>query len=87
MQNFASAKLRTGNMNLNREEVIFIVSPFSNAEKALSYRDKFINDFNSVSLDPSDKEKCFLISIENFQELNRRKNLNEYRQFYRSVYK
>jgi tetratricopeptide (TPR) repeat protein len=87
MQNFASAKLRTGNMNLNREEVIFIVSPFSNAERALSYRDKFMSDFNSASLDPSDKEKCFLISIENFQELNRRKNLNEYRQFYRSVYK
>jgi hypothetical protein len=87
LQNFASAKLRTGNMNLNREEVIFIVSPFSNAERALSYRDKFMSDFNSASLDPSDKEKCFLISIENFQELNRRKNLNEYRQFYRSVYK
>lgn len=87
MQNFASARLRTGNMNLNREEVIFIVSPFSNAERAISYRDKFMSDFNSTSLDPSDKEKCFLISIENFQELNRRKNLNEYRQFYRSVYK
>jgi tetratricopeptide (TPR) repeat protein len=86
MQNFASARLRTGNMNLNREEVIFIVSPFSNAERALSYRDKFMSDFNSSSLDPSDKEMCFLISIENFQELNRRKNLNEYRQFYRSVY-
>jgi hypothetical protein len=86
MQNFASARLRTGNMNLNREEVIFIVSPFSNAERALSYRDKFMSDFNSSSLDPSDKKMCFLISIENFQELNRRKNLNEYRQFYRSVY-
>jgi hypothetical protein len=86
MQNFASARLRTGNMNLNREEVIFIVSPFSNAERAISYRDKFMSDFNSSSLDPSDKEMCFLISIENFQELNRRKNLNEYRQFYRSIY-
>jgi len=87
MQNFASSKLRTGNMNLNREEVIFIVSPFSNAERAISYRDKFMSDFNSASLDPLDKEKCFLISIENFQELNRRKNLNEYRKFYKSVYK
>jgi len=87
MQNFASSKLRTGNMNLNREEVIFIVSPFSNAERAISYKDKFMSDFNSASLDPLDKEKCFLISIENFQELNRRKNLNEYRKFYKSVYK
>lgn len=87
MQNFASARLRTGNMNLSREEAIFIVSPFSNAEKALDYRNKFMNSFNSASIEDSDKENCFLISIENFQELNRRKNLNEYRQFYNKVYK
>jgi len=86
LQNFPNARLRTGNMNLNREEVIFIVSPFSNAEKALDYRSKFMNNFNSQSLEKEDKEKCFLISIENFQELNRRKNLNEYRQFYKRVY-
>lgn len=86
-QNFANSRLRTGNMNLNRQEVIFIVSPFSNAERAIEYRNKFMNDFNSGSLEKADKENSFLISIENFQELNRRKNLNEYRQFYRRVYK
>lgn len=86
LQNFANARLRTGNMNLNREEVIFIVSPFSNAEKAIEYKRKFMADFNSESIEIADKENCFLISIENFQELNRRKNLNEYRQFYRKVY-
>jgi tetratricopeptide (TPR) repeat protein len=86
-QNFANSRLRTGNMNLNRQEVIFIVSPFSNAERAKEYRNKFMNDFNSNSLEKDDKENSFLISIENFQELNRRKNLNEYRQFYRRVYK
>ncbi|PSL02987.1 hypothetical protein CLV48_10896 [Cecembia rubra] len=86
-QNFANSRLRTGNMNLNRQEVIFIVSPFNNAERAIAYRNKFMDDFNSGSIEKSDKENSFLISIENFQELNRRKNLNEYRQFYRRVYK
>nr|WP_291786161.1 gliding motility protein [Cecembia sp.] len=86
LQNFPNSRLRTGNMNLNREEVIFIVSPFSNAEKALDYRDKFLNNFNPSMLEDEDKDKSFLISIENFQELNRRKNLNEYRQFYKKAY-
>lgn len=86
LQNFPNSRLRTGNMNLNREEVIFIVSPFSNAEKALDYREKFLNNFNPPMLEKADKDKSFLISIENFQELNRRKNLDEYRQFYRKVY-
>jgi tetratricopeptide (TPR) repeat protein len=86
LQNFPNSRLRTGNMNLNREEVIFIVSPFSNAEKAVDYRNKFMNNFNTQSIEKEDKEKSFLISIENFQELNRRKNLNEYRQFYKRNY-
>lgn len=84
--NFGSARLRTGNMNLSREESIFIVSPFNNAERALAYREKFMEAFESSSLGQNDKEKAFLISIENFQELNKRKNLNEYRQFYKKAY-
>ncbi|MBW3467750.1 outer membrane protein assembly factor BamD [Arthrospiribacter ruber] len=84
--NFSGSRLRTGNMNLSREESIFIISPFNNAERALAYRDKFMEDFKSSSLDQDDKEKAFLISIENFQELNKRKNLNEYRQFYKKAY-
>ncbi|EOZ92245.1 TPR domain protein [Indibacter alkaliphilus LW1] len=85
-KNFGSSRLRTGNMNLSREESIFIVSPFNNAERAITYRDKFMEEFDSSSLDKEDKEKCFLISIENFQELNKRKNINEYRQFYKKAY-
>ncbi len=83
---FSNARLRTGNMNMSREEAIFIVSPFNNAERALAYREKFMNDFNSSALDDSDKERSFLISIQNFQELNKRKDLNEYRQFYKKAY-
>lgn len=85
-QNFASFKLRTGNMNMGREHVIFIISPFSNAEKGISYRDKFLSDFQSSILSEEEKASCFLVSIENFQELNRRKNLDEYRNFYKKTY-
>lgn len=85
-QNFASFKLRTGNMNMGRENVIFIISPFSNAEKGITYRDKFMSDFQSNILSDEEKGNCFLISIENFQELNRRKNLDEYRNFYKKAY-
>jgi outer membrane protein assembly factor BamD (BamD/ComL family) len=84
--NFPSSRLRTGNMNLNRENAIYIVSPFNNAEKALEYRLKFMNDFVMTSLSDEDKSNSFLISIENFQELNKRKNIEEYRSFFKKTY-
>lgn len=84
--NFPSSRLRTGNMNLNRENAIYIVSPFNNAEKALEYRLKFMKDFETTSLSDDDKGNSFLISIENFQELNKRKNIEEYRSFYKKTY-
>jgi hypothetical protein len=71
---------------MGRENVIFIISPFSNAEKGITYRDKFMSDFQSSILSEEEKAKCFLISIENFQELNKRKNLDEYRNFYLKTY-
>jgi len=84
--NFNSARLRSGNMNLSREELIFIVSPFNNAERALEYRKTFLSNFNSGSLSEQEKENSFLISIGNFQELNKRKNLEEYRNFFKKHY-
>ncbi|UJP66283.1 type IX secretion system periplasmic lipoprotein PorW/SprE [Mongoliitalea daihaiensis] len=83
---FSNARLRTGNMNMSREQVIFIVSPFSNAERAAAYRDKFLEIFESGSLDPEEKQASFVISIGNFQELNKRKDLEEYRRFFRRNY-
>jgi hypothetical protein len=85
-QNFASSRLRTGNMNLSRENLIFIVSPFNNAEKGIDYRGKFLSNFQTSALSDEDKANTFLISIENFQELNKRKNLDEYRSFYKKTY-
>ena len=85
--NFASSRLRTGNMNLNKENAIYIVSPFNNAEKAKEYRTKFLKEFESNSLTEKEKDQSLLISIGNFQELNKRKNIEEYRLFYKEKYK
>jgi outer membrane protein assembly factor BamD (BamD/ComL family) len=84
--NFSSSRLRTGNMNLNQEYTIFLISPFNNQEKAKDYRQKFMEGLNTSSLTQEEKNQVFIISIENFQELNRRKNLEEYRTFYLKNY-
>lgn len=86
-KNFANARLRTGNMNMNRENSIFIISPFSGAAKALEYYKKFKEEFESEGFSEAMKEKSFFISIENFQELNKTKNIEEYQTFFESVYK
>lgn len=86
-RNFPDSRLRTGNMNIDRENAIFIISPFSNGEKAKEYRSKFLNDFNSEGLTETAKTDSFVISLENFQVLNKSKNLEEYRTFFRSAYK
>lgn len=85
-ENFKGSRLRTGNMNLSRENTIFIVSPFISAQKGIEYREIFMEGFKNESLTEEDKANCFLISIENFQELNKRKNLDEYRDFYSKTY-
>jgi len=85
-QAFSNARLRTGNMNMNQENSIYIISPFSNSEKALEYYKKFSEEFKSTGLTQQAKSKSFFISIENFQTLNKTKNLEEYLIFFRSLY-
>lgn len=86
-QTFGSSRLRTGNMNLSAALSIYIISPFSNAEKALSYLKTFQEKFTSIGFTEEVKNKAFFISIENFQVLNRTKNLEEYQQFFTSTYR
>jgi len=85
-KNFSNGRLRTGNMNLNRENPIYIISPFSNAEKAQEYYDKFLKDFISEGITEDIKKDSFFISIENFQKLNKTKNIEEYRSFFKATY-
>ncbi|TFV96075.1 gliding motility protein [Algoriphagus kandeliae] len=85
-KNFSNARLRTGNMNMNRENAIFIISPFNNAEKAKEYYQKFMEDFESPNITDKIKGNAFFISIENFQTLNRTKNIEEYRAFFKVAY-
>jgi outer membrane protein assembly factor BamD (BamD/ComL family) len=86
-QSFGNSRLRTGNMNLSTDLSIYIISPFSNAEKALSYLKTFQEKFTSIGFTEEVKNKAFFISIENFQILNRTKDLEEYRQFFTSTYR
>ncbi|MBB6326139.1 tetratricopeptide (TPR) repeat protein [Algoriphagus iocasae] len=86
-KNFPNARLRTGNMNMTSENSIYIISPFNNADKAKEYYSQFLNDFKSEGITDSIKNNSFVISIENFQQLNKTKNLEEYRTFFKSVYK
>lgn len=86
-KNFSNARLRTGNMNMNQENAIYIISPFSNADKAKEYYKKFQEDFESSSLNEEMKEKAFFITLENFQILNKSKNIEEYLAFFRANYR
>lgn len=86
-KNFSNGRLRTGNMNMNRENAIYIISPFTSAEQAKKYYDTFIEKFKSENLPSEVIESSFYISIENFQTLNKSKNLDEYRAFFRSAYR
>jgi outer membrane protein assembly factor BamD (BamD/ComL family) len=85
-QSFGNARLRTGNMNLSAQLSIFIISPFSNAEKAMEYLKTFQEKFTSIGLKDEVKTKSFFISIENFQVLNKNKDLEEYLQFFTATY-
>ena len=85
--NFSKERLRTGEFNFNSENTILIISPFSNAEKAKEYYNKFVKEFKSEGLPDEVKSNSFVISIENFQLLSKSKNLEEYRTFFKSAYK
>ena len=84
---FGNARLRTGNMNLSAQLSIFIISPFSNAEKAMNYLKIYQEKFTSIGLKEEVKANSFFISIENFQVLNKTKDLEEYLQFFTSTYR
>jgi outer membrane protein assembly factor BamD (BamD/ComL family) len=86
-QSFGNARLRTGNMNLSADLSIYIISPFSDAEKAMSYLKTFQEKFTSTGLRDEVKTKSFFISIENFQVLNKNKDLEEYLQFFTATYR
>jgi outer membrane protein assembly factor BamD (BamD/ComL family) len=86
-QSFGNARLRTGNMNLSAQLSIFIISPFSNAEKAMNYLKIYQEKFTSIGLKEEVKANSFFISIENFQVLNKTKDLEEYLQFFTSTYR
>lgn len=86
-QTFGNARLRTGNMNISAQQSLFIISPFSNSEKAMTYLNSFQEKFTTLGLAEETKTKAFFISIENFQVLNKTKDLEEYLQFFSTTYR
>lgn len=86
-QTFGNARLRTGNMNISAQQSLFIISPFSNSEKAMTYLNSFQEKFTSLGLAEETKTNAFFISIENFQVLNKTKDLEEYLQFFSTTYR
>jgi TolA-binding protein len=86
-KHYANARLRTGTISISKENTLIIISPFSKADKALEYREKFLTEFNTDELSADIKKSSFVISIENFQQLNKRKDIGEYREFYQQAYK
>ncbi|MBD3629151.1 tetratricopeptide repeat protein [Cyclobacterium sp.] len=85
-ENYPNQRLRTGTIAISREVSILIISPFPNAAKSMEYKDAFLNSFNIDSLPEEIKNSSFVISIENFQQLNKRKDIDEYRSFYENAY-
>ncbi|AGA76895.1 tetratricopeptide repeat protein [Echinicola vietnamensis] len=85
-KNFQDSRLRTGNLSFTRNQSILLVSPFSNAEKAMDYRRKFLTEFKYQGLPEELKKRSFVISIQNFQQLNKRKDIAEYEAFFKSSY-
>ncbi len=83
---FKGKRLRNGNMKM-QEDAIIIISPFSSAEDAEKYYQVFIEEFESDNLPKEVIQASFFISIENFQTLNKTKNIEEYKAFFRSTYK
>ena len=73
-------------MSMSQELTFYIISPFSTAEKAMDYFTTFKNKFSSTELSEEAKSKAFFISIENFQVLNKTKNVEEYLNFFTSTY-
>ena len=85
-QYFGTSRLRTGNMNVTAALSIYIISPFSNSEKATTYFNAFKENFKSDGYSEEMKNNAFFISIENFQILNRTKDLEEYLEFFTTTY-
>ncbi|WP_238531738.1 hypothetical protein [Nitritalea halalkaliphila] len=84
---FEASRLRSGNMSLTSDQVIVLISPFNNAATGLEYLDR-LKEFqeNSSFLTKEELANSFIISLENFQQLNRRKDLHEYLRFYKRAY-
>ena len=81
--NFATRTFNIVNQPLNNDYEIITVRSFANQRQANNYS-KMINSNNDIFSQVANAEyKTFIISVENFKQLQQKKNINEYLRFYK----
>jgi len=83
---YSNDKLKVTNSFINKENQIVIVRRFSNADKALSYYNNFINDDDKLDEINEEGYMIFLISSKNFTKLFKSGNIEGYDSFFQETY-
>jgi tetratricopeptide (TPR) repeat protein len=83
---YSNDKLKVTNSFINKENQIVIVRRFSDAEKALSYYNNFINDDAQLKEVNEEGFIIFLISSKNFTKLFKSGDIEGYDSFFQETY-
>jgi tetratricopeptide (TPR) repeat protein len=85
-QNFKDAKLKTGNLTLNEEYALTMVSELSGITQAMEYKKVFTEKLTTLIELRNHKFNSFVITKDNFNIFYRTKGLDEYLQFFEKNY-
>ncbi len=83
---YSNDKLKVTNSFINKQNQIVIVRRFSDAKKALSYYNNFINDDDKLEEINEEGFMIFLISSKNFTKLFKSGNIEGYDAFFQETY-
>ena len=86
-QNFKDLKLKTGNLVLNEDYALTMVSELPGSEKAMEYKKTFTDKLGSLTELRNHKFNSFVITKDNFNIFYRTKGLDEYLQFFEKNYR
>ena len=86
-QSFRSANLRITNSFIDKDNQIIIVRSFDNKDSAMDYYNAFkANKDRLKEINENPAYKKFVISTKNFTVLFRKKNVNDYNEFFTTQY-
>ena len=83
---YSNDKLKVTNSFINKDNQIVIVRRFSNADKALSYYNNFVNDEDQLKDVNEEGFRIFLISSKNFTKLFKSGDIEGYDSFFQETY-